>query len=109
MAMYQGGIAGVGNKLIFTAADRLKLLEGEQYILIDQPAPLVSRITLNRPEKHNCMNHELRAQLFNQLQLVFASFLSFKFIHSLENYIFFTLLFHGSNMLQLFHFTPCTM
>jgi len=50
-------------------ADRASLLQGEQYILVDSPAPNVSRITLNRPDKRNSMNHELRAQLFNQLQL----------------------------------------
>lgn len=68
MAMYSRGGAGIGNKLIFSNADRVRLLEGTQYIIIDKPAPNVSRITLNRPEKRNCMNHELRAQLFNQLQ-----------------------------------------
>lgn len=56
-------------KLIFGMADRPRLLEGEQYIEVDSPAPLVSRITLNRPDKRNSMNHELRGQLFNQLQI----------------------------------------
>uniref|UniRef100_A0A7S3PJ47 3-hydroxyisobutyryl-CoA hydrolase n=1 Tax=Aplanochytrium stocchinoi TaxID=215587 RepID=A0A7S3PJ47_9STRA len=66
MASYASG--GI-NKLIFSMKDRVKLLDGEQFIEIDRPAPFVSRITLNRPEKRNCMNHELRGQLFNQLQL----------------------------------------
>lgn len=66
MASYASG--GV-NKLIFTQQDRMRLLDAEQYLLVDSPAPFVSRITLNRPEKKNSMNHELRAQLFNQLFL----------------------------------------
>eukprot|EP00510_Aplanochytrium_minuta_P008435 CAMPEP_0184045040 /NCGR_PEP_ID=MMETSP0956-20121227/655_1 /TAXON_ID=627963 /ORGANISM="Aplanochytrium sp, Strain PBS07" /LENGTH=312 /DNA_ID=CAMNT_0026336219 /DNA_START=137 /DNA_END=1075 /DNA_ORIENTATION=- len=62
--------ASVGiSKMIHSMKDRVKLLDGEQFIEVDRPAPFVSRITLNRPEKRNCMNHELRAQLFNQLQL----------------------------------------
>ncbi len=56
-------------KLIHSEKDRVSLLEGEQFIVVDRPAPLVSRITLNRADKRNCMNHELRAQLFNQLFL----------------------------------------
>ena len=48
--------------------DRVKLLQGEQYILIDEPAPWVRRITLNRPELRNSMNHELRAQVFAALE-----------------------------------------
>jgi len=56
-------------RLIFNAKDRAALLDGEQYIVVDRPAMFVSRITLNRPDKRNCMNHELRAQLFNQLEL----------------------------------------
>jgi enoyl-CoA hydratase len=71
MAMYRSGSASAPGqrKLIFGMADRPQLLDGEQYILVDNPAPNVSRITLNRPDKRNSMNHELRAQLFNQLQL----------------------------------------
>ena len=56
-------------KVIHSMADRPILLEGEQYIIVDSPAPYISRITLNRPDKRNSMNHELRAQLFNQLQM----------------------------------------
>uniref|UniRef100_A0A7S2SE92 Enoyl-CoA hydratase n=1 Tax=Mucochytrium quahogii TaxID=96639 RepID=A0A7S2SE92_9STRA len=56
-------------KLIHSETDRVSLLEGEQFLIVDRPAPLVSRITLNRPEKRNCMNHQLRGQLFNQLFL----------------------------------------
>jgi enoyl-CoA hydratase len=52
-----------------TWAERAALLEGEQHLIVDLPAPNVSRITLNRPECHNLMTHRTRAQLFNQLQL----------------------------------------
>ena len=66
MASYRS--AGI-SKLVHSMHDRVKLLEGEQFIEVDSPAPFISRITLNRPDKRNAMNHELRGQLFNQLQL----------------------------------------
>ncbi len=37
-------------------------------VLIDDPAPHVRRITLNRPEKRNALNHDLRAQVLHALQ-----------------------------------------
>ena len=37
-------------------------------ILIDNPAPLVRRITLNRPDKRNALSNELRGQLFAVLE-----------------------------------------
>jgi len=37
-------------------------------ILIDEPAPLVRRITLNRPEKRNALNHALRGDILNALR-----------------------------------------
>lgn len=37
-------------------------------ILVDDPAPGVRRITLNRPEKRNALNHPLRSQLLHALQ-----------------------------------------
>jgi len=37
-------------------------------VLIDEPAPHVRRITLNRPEKRNALNHPLRGQLIAALQ-----------------------------------------
>ena len=37
-------------------------------VLVDDPAPHVRRITLNRPEKRNALNHPLRGQLVAALQ-----------------------------------------
>ena len=37
-------------------------------ILIDDPAPQVRRITLNRPEKRNALNHPLRGEIIQALQ-----------------------------------------
>lgn len=37
-------------------------------ILVDEPAPHVRRITLNRPEKRNALNHALRGELLHALQ-----------------------------------------
>jgi len=36
-------------------------------VLIDDPAPHVRRITLNRPEKRNALNHALRGQVMHAL------------------------------------------
>src|SRR6185503_11963919 len=37
-------------------------------LLIDDPAPLVRRLTLNRPEKRNALSNDLRAQVFAALE-----------------------------------------
>jgi enoyl-CoA hydratase len=37
-------------------------------VLVDDPAPGVRRITLNRPEKRNALNHPLRGQLLQALR-----------------------------------------
>jgi enoyl-CoA hydratase len=37
-------------------------------ILVDEPARGVRRITLNRPEKRNALNHQLRSQLLDALR-----------------------------------------
>ena len=40
----------------------------ESVIIIDEPAEGVRRITLNRPEKRNALNHALRGQLLQALE-----------------------------------------
>jgi enoyl-CoA hydratase len=37
-------------------------------ILVDEPAPQLRRITLNRPEKRNALNHALRGELIRALE-----------------------------------------
>jgi enoyl-CoA hydratase len=39
-----------------------------EFILLDDPAPFVRRITLNRPEKRNAMNNGLRGEVFRALE-----------------------------------------
>jgi enoyl-CoA hydratase len=41
---------------------------GDRLVLLDDPAPGVRRITLNRPEKRNALNHKLRGDLIQALQ-----------------------------------------
>lgn len=38
------------------------------HIVVDTPLPMVRRITLNRPEKRNALNNQLRTELFATLQ-----------------------------------------
>lgn len=40
----------------------------EEVILVDEPAPQVRRITLNRPEKRNALNHALRGAIVTALR-----------------------------------------
>ncbi len=40
----------------------------ESVVLIDEPAPHVRRITMNRPEKRNALNHALRGGILNALR-----------------------------------------
>jgi enoyl-CoA hydratase len=44
-------------------------LEPREYsvVLIDEPAPHVRRITMNRPEKRNALNHALRGDILHAL------------------------------------------
>ena len=39
-----------------------------QHIVVDEPLPFVSRITLNRPESRNALNNVLRGELYGQLE-----------------------------------------
>ena len=39
-----------------------------QFILVDDPRPKVRRITLNRPEKRNALNNQLRGELLDALE-----------------------------------------
>ncbi len=38
------------------------------HLLLDSPAPGISRITLNRPEKRNALNNTLRGEIFSTLE-----------------------------------------
>ncbi|MEM9255237.1 MAG: enoyl-CoA hydratase-related protein [Pseudomonadota bacterium] len=40
----------------------------EDVVLVDHPAPQVRRITLNRPEKRNALNHALRGAIIESLR-----------------------------------------
>ena len=40
----------------------------DDILLIDDPRPMVRRLTLNRPEKRNAMSNALRARLFEALE-----------------------------------------
>ena len=40
----------------------------EPVVLIDDPRPLVRRLTLNRPEKRNALSHRLRTELFDAIR-----------------------------------------
>ncbi len=54
-----------------TEANRPDYLRGDTgytVILIDNPAPHVRRITMNRPEKRNALNHALRGELLHALR-----------------------------------------
>jgi enoyl-CoA hydratase len=40
----------------------------EHFVLVDDPAPRVRRLTLNRPEKRNALSNALRGRLFDELR-----------------------------------------
>ena len=39
-----------------------------EVVLIDEPAPWIRRITLNRPDKRNALNHALRGGIVRALE-----------------------------------------
>ncbi len=39
-----------------------------EFVLIDEPAPGVHRITMNRPEKRNALSHPLRGAILDALR-----------------------------------------
>ncbi len=41
---------------------------GTDLVLVDDPAPRVRRVTLNRPEKRNALNHDLRGGIIDALR-----------------------------------------
>src|SRR5919109_349468 len=43
-------------------------MASSHYILIDDPRPSVRRITLNRPEKRNALNNQLRGEILQALE-----------------------------------------
>ncbi len=55
---------------VFDAQSRVDLIkQGKDHIVVDKPAPYVTRITLNREKEYrNALANETRAALFDQLQ-----------------------------------------
>jgi len=51
-----------------TSVSQPRSAEDYTVVLVDEPAPKVRRITMNRPEKRNALNHALRGQVLHALQ-----------------------------------------
>jgi len=43
-------------------------LESYKFIIVDQPAKYINRITLNRPEKRNALSNQLRGEVFSAVE-----------------------------------------
>lgn len=61
MANQEDGYSGQGSKTTHYGED------GYEVLLIDEPAEGIRRITLNRPDKRNALNHQLRGEILHAL------------------------------------------
>lgn len=43
-------------------------METYKFIIVDEPEEYINRITLNRPEKRNALNNQLRGEVFDALE-----------------------------------------
>eukprot|EP00756_Hemistasia_phaeocysticola_P010709 Hpha_TRINITY_DN15036_c1_g5::TRINITY_DN15036_c1_g5_i1::g.123295::m.123295/K01692/paaF, echA; enoyl-CoA hydratase len=67
-SVFSDGYGGSEEGYLPPEARANKLLrQVDSMILVDDPMPFVRRITLNRPEKRNAMNHAVRMQIFDAL------------------------------------------
>jgi len=60
--------SGGGNGSGPASSGRGPRVPGESLVIVDEPAPGIRRITLNRPEKRNALNHKLRGDLIDALE-----------------------------------------
>lgn len=58
----------LGLLFAFTPEAKGRAAVSYEFITVDEPAPFVQRITLNRPEKRNAINNAMRGELFDALQ-----------------------------------------